>query len=399
VSQHNSREAVILSAARTPLGKFEGQLAAVPAPELGAVAIRAALERARVDPAELDEVLMGQVLQAGAGQAPARQAALKAGVPASIGASTINKVCGSGMKSVMLASQAIRAGDADCLVAGGMENMYLAPYALPGARAGFRLLDKTAVDLAVHDGLWCAVEDWHMGSAAEWVAQACDIPRQRQDEFALASHQKAVRAIAAGAFRAEIAPVEVRGRQGVTRVDTDESPRADSSLEALAKLRPAFQEDGTVTAGNAPGLNHGAAALVVAGSDWAAGKGLAPLARILGYAQAATEPQRIFLAPVAGVQRLLARTGLSMADFDLIEINEAFAAQVLADGDEIPGWDWEKVNIRGGAIALGHPIGASGARILVTLLHALRDTGGRRGLATACLGGGEAVALAVELLL
>jgi acetyl-CoA C-acetyltransferase len=259
-------------------------------------------------------------------------------------------------------------------------------------------MNREVVDLAVHDGLWCAIEDWHMGSAAEWVATACDIPRQRQDEFSLESHRRAVRAIEEGAFEREIVPVPVTDRKGnVTLVTTDESPRADTSLEALGRLRPVFDRGGTVTAGNAPGLNHGAAALVVCAADWAADRGLAPMARILGHAQAATDPQRIFLAPVEGVRRLLEKTGLAMTDFDLVEINEAFAAQALADGDMIPGWDWERVNVRGGAIALGHPIGASGARILVTLIHALQDRGGRRGLATACLGGGEAVAMAVEL--
>jgi acetyl-CoA C-acetyltransferase len=395
----SEREVVILAARRTPIGKFEGGLAGVPAPELGAAAIRAALADAGVDPAAVDEVLMGNVLQAGVGQAPARQAALKAGLPGTVSATTINKVCGSGMKAVMLGAQAIRAGDADLIVAGGMENMYRAPYALPEARGGYRLNNGAIVDLAVHDGLWCALEDWHMGSAAEWVASECGITRPRQDQFALESHQRAVAAIDAGAFRREIVPVEVRDRRGaVTTVDTDEGPRRDTSPEALAKLRPAFDPAGTVTAGNAPGLNHGGAALVIAGRDWAAAHGRAPLARIVGYAQAAVAPKEIFLAPVKGVRALLERTGLAMADFDVVEINEAFAAQVLADGDSIPGWDWSRVNVRGGAIALGHPIGASGARILVTLLHTLADQGGRYGLATACLGGGEAVALAVELL-
>jgi acetyl-CoA C-acetyltransferase len=399
MTQNNRRDVVILSGARTPIGRFEGALSGVPATELGGVAIRAAVQRAGIRPQDVDEVLMGHVLTGGAGQAPARQAALKGGLPTSISATTVNKVCGSGMKAVMLASQAIKSQDADCLVAGGMENMYLAPYALPGARQGFRLNDQTVVDLAVRDGLWCAIEDWHMGQAAEWVAQACGVPRADQDAFAAASHRKAAAAIAEGAFRAEIAPVEVRDRKGnVTVVDTDESVRPDTTAEGLARLRPAFQAEGTVTAGNAPGLNCGAAALVVAAEDWAVAAGHRPLARVLGYAQAAVDPKEIFLAPVEGVRRLLAKTGLSMPDFDLVEINEAFAAQVLADAQGIPGWDWDKVNVRGGAVALGHPIGASGARILVTLLHTLADTGGRLGLATACLGGGEAVAMAVERL-
>jgi acetyl-CoA C-acetyltransferase len=396
---NDPRDVVILSGARTPIGRFEGPLSSVPATTLGGVAIRAAVERAGIRPGDVDEVLMGQVLTGGVGQAPARQAALSGGLPATVGATTINKVCGSGMKAVMLASQAIRAHDADVIVAGGMENMYLAPYAMPGARQGYRLNDQQVIDLAVHDGLWCAIEDWHMGQAAEWVATACDVPRERQDELAVASHQRAAAATAAGAFAEEIAPVEVTDRKGnVTRIDADESIRPDTSREALARLKPAFQQEGTVTAGNAPGLNAGAAALVVTAGDWADAAGHRPLGRILGFAQAAVPPKEIFLAPVEGVQRLLAKTGLTMADFDLVEINEAFAAQVLADGDNIPGWDWSKVNVRGGAIALGHPIGASGARILVTLLHALKQTGGRRGLATACLGGGEAVAMAVELI-
>ena len=395
---NGQRQVVILGGARTPIGKFQGQLSGLPATELGAVAIRGALSRTGIDPAAVDEVLMGMVLQAGAGQAPARQAAIKAGIPATVSATTINKVCGSGMKAAMLGSQAIRSGDADLIIAGGMENMFQAPYSLPGAREGFRLLDKTAVDLAVHDGLWCAFEDWHMGSAAEWVATACDIPRERQDEFSVQSHQKALAAMERGAFKNEIEPVEVKGRKGAsTIVDADESPRADTSMEVLRGLRPVFAKDGTITAGNAPGLNMGGAALVLAGADWAEAQGYAPKARILGYAQAGVDPKEIFLAPVKGVKQLLKQTGLKMEDFDLVEMNEAFAAQILADGDQLPGWDWDKVNVNGGAIALGHPIGATGARIIITLMNALEARGGKRGLATACLGGGEAVALAIEM--
>ncbi len=396
----SQREVVILSAARTPIGRFDGALANVPAVELGATAIRAAVERAGIQPDQVDEVLMGMVLQGGVGQAPARQAAIRAGIPPHIGATTVNKVCGSGLKTVMIAAQAIKAGDANCVIAGGMENMYLAPYAIPGARAGLRLGNREIVDLTVHDGLWCGFENHHMGNSAEWVARECGITRERQDQYALASHQKAVQAIAEGAFRAEIVPVEVRDRKGnVTLVETDENPRADTSLEALAKLKPAFQPDGTVTAGNAPGITHGGAAVVVAGADWAAERGLRPLARIVGYDQGAVAPLRLFLAPVEAVHRVLARTGLTLHDIDLVEINEAFSAQVLADGDRLAaeGWDWNKVNVRGGAVALGHPIGASGTRVLVTLLHALRDTGGKRGLASLCLGGGEAVAMIVEM--
>jgi acetyl-CoA C-acetyltransferase len=395
----SDKDVVVLGAARTPTGRFEGALSKVPASQLGATAIRAAVERAGIDAADIDEVLMGCVLTGGQGQAPARQAAIKAGVPDTIGATTVNKVCGSSMKTAAMAAQAIRVGDAECLVAGGMENMYLAPYALPGARDGYRLAHKQVLDLAVHDGLWCAFEDWHMGNAAEWVAQEGGITRERQDLFAYESHQKALKAIEDGLFRREIAPVEVRDRKGnVTVVSDDETPRPDSTLEALARLKPAFQAGGTVTAGNAPGMCHGAAALVLADADWARSRGLEPRARVLAFAQAAVQPKKLFLAPVEAVARLMAKLGMSAADMDLIEINEAFAAQTLADGDRIPGWDWSKVNVRGGAVALGHPIGASGARILVTLLHALEDTGGRYGLATACLGGGEAVAMAIETL-
>lgn len=399
MNENANREVVILSSARTPIGRFDGELCHVPATELGSVAIGAAIERAGIDVEDIDEVLMGMVLQGGSGQAPARQAGIGAGIPPNIGATTVNKVCGSGTKAAMIGSQAIRVGDADVIIAGGMENMYLAPYALPGARSGYRLTNKTVVDLCVHDGLWCAMEDWHMGMAAEWIAKEYGVTREAQDEFAYQSHQKAVKAIDEGAFETEIVPVEVKGRKGkVTVVDTDENPRRDTSVEVLAKLRPAFDREGTVTAGNAPGITHGAAAMVIAGNDWAAAKGYAPVARILGADQAAVEPKRIFLAPVEAVGKVLARTGLTMDDIDLVEINEAFSAQVLADGGLIEGWDWNKVNIRGGAVALGHPIGASGARIVVTLLHALADTGGKRGLATACLGGGEAVAMVVELL-
>jgi acetyl-CoA C-acetyltransferase len=371
----------------------------VPAVELGAVAIAAAVERAGIDPAQVDETLMGCVLQGGQGQNPARQASVKGGLPPSVGATTINKVCGSSLKTVVMAAQAIRVGDDDCFVAGGMENMYLAPYALPGARAGYRMTNKTALDLAVHDGLWCAHQDWHMGRAAEWVAREGEITRERQDQFAYESHQKAIKAMEAGHFEREIAPVEVKGRKGaVTVVDTDETPRADTSLEVLAKLRAAFEKDGSVTAGNAPGLCHGAAALTVAGDDWAETNGYKPVARIMGHAEAAVEPIQLFLAPVYAIEKLLAQRKMTMDDFDLVELNEAFAAQVLADGDRIAGWDWDKVNVRGGAIALGHPIGASGARIIVTLVHALQDLGKKRGIAGACLGGGEAVAVAVELI-
>ena len=387
-------DAYILSAARTPIGKFGGGLSTTPATELGAIAIRAAVERAGIDPARVDEAFMGQVLQAGAGQAPARQAALKGGLPDGVGATTINKVCGSGLKAVMLAAQAIRAGDANLMVAGGMENMNLGPYLLPGARTGYRLGDQKVVDSTVHDGLWCSICDVHMGLHAERVATKHEITREAQDEFALRSHQRAVAAQERGAFADEIVPVSVAGKKGPTLVEADEAPRSDTSLEALARLRPAFQPDGgTVTAGNAPGITDGASALVIASK--AGLDGATPIARITGYAQADVAAEWLFEAPIHGVRRLVERVGGSIDDFDLIEINEAFAAQVLADGNEL-GFDWDRVNVNGGAIALGHPIGASGARVLTTLLYALRARGGGKGLATLCLGGGGAVAMAVE---
>jgi acetyl-CoA C-acetyltransferase len=384
----------ILSAARTPIGKFGGGLSTVPATELGATVIRAAVERAGIAPERVDEAIMGQVIQAGAGQAPARQAALTAGLPEGVSATTINKVCGSGLKAVMIGAAAIRAGDASVIVAGGMENMNLGPYLLPGARSGYRLGNQTVVDSTVHDGLWCSSCDVHMGIHAERVAAKHEVTRQAQDEFALRSHQRALAAIEAGRFADEIVPVSVPGKKGPVTVDTDENPRADTSIEALAKLKPAFQPDGgTVTAGNAPGITDGAAALVLASEE--ALDGAQPMARITGYAQADVAPEWLFEAPIEGVRRLVDRLGIALDEFDLIEINEAFAAQVLADGNAL-GFDWDKVNVNGGAIALGHPIGASGARVLTTLLHELRRRGGRRGLATLCLGGGGAVALAVE---
>ena len=387
----------ILSAARTPIGKFLGGLSTVPATALGSVAIRAAVERAAVAPERIDEVFMGQVIQAGAGQAPARQAALGAGLPNGVGATTINKVCGSGLKAVMLGAASIRAGDARVIVAGGMENMNLGPYLLPGARAGYRLGNAELVDATVHDGLWCAICDVHMGMHAERVAAKHEVSRAAQDEFAVRSHERALAAIAAGRFADEIVAVEVPGKKGPTVVDTDENPRSDTSLEALTRLKPAFQPDGgTVTAGNAPGITDGAAALVLASDAAVAEDGLKPIARITGYAQADVAPEWLFEAPIDGVRRLLTKLDLRLDEFDLIEINEAFAAQVLADGNAL-GFDWDRVNVNGGAIALGHPIGASGARVLTTLLYELKRRGGRRGLATLCLGGGGAVALAVEM--
>ena len=388
----------ILSAARTPIGKFGGGLSTVPATDLGAVAIRAAVERSGVDSTHVDEVFMGQVIQAGAGQAPARQAARKAGLPDGVSATTINKVCGSGLKAVMLGAASIRAGDANVIVAGGMENMNLGPYLLPGARAGYRLGNQELVDATVYDGLWCSACDVHMGIHAERVAAKHNVSRETQDAFALRSHERALAAQASGAFAEEIVPVEVPGKRGPTMVDTDEGPRADTSAEALAKLQPAFQTDGdgTVTAGNSPGITDGAAALVLASSEVVGADGHTPMARITGYAQADVAPEWLFEAPIEGVQRLVDKVGIPLAEFDLIEIHEAFAAPVLADGNAL-GFDWDRVNVNGGAVALGHPIGASGARVLTTLLYALRRRGGKRGLATLCLGGGGAVALAVEL--
>ena len=397
----------LVSAARTPIGKFGGALADVPAVELGGVAIRAAVERSGLPgEATVDEVLMGQVLQAGAGQAPARQAALRGGLPVTTSATTINRVCGSGLKAIMLGAAEIRAGDADVVVAGGMESMNGAPYLLPRARFGYRLGNGTLVDATVHDGLWCAVEECHMGTHAERVAIANKVSRQDQDEFALRSHMRAIAAIDGGRFEAEIVPVSVHDAKGrETIVSVDEGPRRDSTIEALARLKPAFDlpsgddrgdaTSGTATAGNAPGITDGAAATVVASERTVERYDLKPLARIVGYAQAEVEPKWLFLAPVQGVRRLLERIALPIEAFDLIEINEAFAAQVLADGREL-NFDWDRVNVNGGAIALGHPIGASGARIVATLLHELGRREGRYGLATLCLGGGGSVAMAFE---
>ncbi|MDL2334883.1 MAG: acetyl-CoA C-acetyltransferase [Chloroflexota bacterium] len=395
----------VVSAARTPIGKFGGSLADVPATTLGGIAIRAAVERAGIANDAVDEVLMGQVLQAGVGQAPARQALLKGGLADTTSATTINRVCGSGMKSIMLGAAEIRAGDAEIVVAGGMENMNQGPYLLPKARFGYRLGNAEMIDSTVLDGLWCSVEGCHMGTHAERVAIKDHVSRADQDQLALESHQKALAAIAAGRFKDEIVPVPIRKGTEEVLFDTDEGPRADTSLEALARLKPVFAlpsgedrgdaTDGTVTAGNAPGITDGAAATVVASERAVERLGLKPLARIVGYSQAEVAPKWLFLAPVKGVQKLLDKTGMAMGDFDLIEINEAFAAQVLADGREL-GFDWSKVNVNGGAIALGHPIGASGARVVATLLYELRRREGRYGLATLCLGGGGSVAMAFE---
>ncbi|MEX2583783.1 MAG: acetyl-CoA C-acetyltransferase [Gemmatimonadota bacterium] len=394
--------AVIVSAVRTPIGRFLGGLAPLSAPELGAIAVREAVGRAGVRGDDIDEVILGNVVQAGTGQAPARQAAVRGGVPATVPALTINKVCGSGLKAVMLAAQAIRAGDARVLVAGGMESMSNAPHLLRGLREGVKFGNQTLIDGLIHDGLWCSFGECHMGGHAEYTANKAGISRQAADEFSLESHRKAVAAMESGKFDREIVPVEIAGRKGTTTVDRDESPRADTSAESLAKLRPAFRNDApddidelVVTAGNAPGLNDAASALVVTSEEYARTEGLEIRARITGYASGATEPRDLFFAPVVAVRSLLEREGKAMDDYDLIEANEAFAVQALADGQEL-GWDWDRVNVHGGAVALGHPIGASGARVLTTLLHAMENRDVTTGMATLCLGGGNAVALSVE---
>lgn len=390
------RVPVIAGAARTPTGKFLGGLASFTAPQLGAIAIKEAVRRAGIDPTLLDEVIMGNVVSAGIGQAPARQAAIHAGLPDELPAVTINKVCGSGLKAVMLAAQAIRAGDAQAFVAGGMESMSNAPYLLSKARTGYRMGDGKLVDSVVHDGLWCAFENIHMGNEAEIIAEKYGVTRAEQDRFSLQSHQNAAAATTAGRFKDEIVPVEVPQKKGVLRVESDEPIRGDSSMDALTKLMPVFQQGGTVTAGNAPGLSDGASATVVVDAEFAQAHGMTVLARITGYASAAITPRYIFAAPPRAVHRLLERTGQQLSDFDLIEVNEAFAAQALANGKELD-WDWSRVNVNGGAIALGHPIGSSGSRVLITLIHELRRRGGGRGLATLCLGGGGAVAMSVEV--
>ncbi len=391
----DSTTPVLVSAVRTPIGRYLGGLSSLSAPQLGAVVIRDALKRAGVDPAAVDEVIMGHVLQGGAGQATARQAMIHAGVPGVVPALTINKVCGSGLKAVMLAAQAIKAGDAQCIVAGGQEAMSASPHYVYGMRNGIKAGNQTMVDGMIHDGLWDSFGDNHMGVYAEYTATKAGISREDQDKFAVESHRKAVAAIEAGEFKAEIVPVEVPGRKGPTIVDTDESPRKDTNLEALARLKPVFQTDGSVTAGNAPGLNDGASALVVTSLAFAKANGLKPLARVTGYATGGGEPKDLFFAPILAVQNLMKQSGSTIGNYGLIEANEAFAVQALADGRAL-GWDWTRVNVRGGAVALGHPIGASGARVLTTLLYAMKDRGVETGLATLCLGGGNAVALSVE---
>jgi len=390
------REAVILSAVRTPTGRFLGSLKGFTAPQLGAIVVKEAALRAGLPPDVVDEVIMGNVLSAGLGQAPARQAALGAGLPPRVSAVTVNKVCGSGLKAVMLAAQGIATGDADVVVAGGMESMSNAPYLLPRAREGMRLGHGELLDAMIVDGLWEAHEDYHMGCCGENVADKYHIGRQEQDEYALRSHQKAVAAIKAGRFKHEIVPVPIPQKKGepVPMTD-DETPREDTTLDALSRLEAAFREGGTVTAGNAPGVNDGAAALVVASAEKARALGRKPLARIVAQASWGVEPAMVMMAPVGAVQRIWQKTGWTPETVDLFEINEAFAVQAVAVIREL-GLDRAKVNVNGGAVALGHPIGASGARILTTLLYALRERGGSRGVAALCLGGGNGVALAVE---
>ena len=393
-------EAVILSAARTPIGKFQGALSGMNATSLGAIAVKAAVERAGIDPKDIEEVLMGNVVQAGNGQAPARQAAIFAGVPATVSATAINKVCGSGLKAAMMSAQAIRAGDGDLFIAGGMESMSRAPYLVSGRMGELKFGNQQMTDALLNDGLWDPFENWGMGMAAEFIADEYEVTRAAMDEFALRSQLKAVEAQEAGRFKLEIVPVQIPGRKGeVTIFDKDEGPRKDSTLEGLAKLKPAFKSDGKVTAGNSSTMNDGAAAVVIASRAYAEKNNLKPIASIIGYAQAALEPKYLFAAPAHAIPKLLKKIGWTLKDVDLIEVNEAFAAQVLADGYALAdqGWDWDKVNVNGGAIALGHPLGASGARVLTTLIYALKDRGLKRGIASLCLGGGEAVAMAVEV--
>jgi len=397
-----ARIPVILTGARTPIGRFLGGLAPLTAPQLGAIAVRAAVERSGIDVSAIEEVILGNVVQGGGGQAPARQAAMQAGLPATIPALTVNKVCGSGLKSVMLAAQAIRAGDLHVAVAGGFESMSNVPYFVRGMREGVKFGNQTLVDGLIHDGLWCSFGQCHMGGHAEYTATKAGITREAADTFAFESHRKAIAAMDAGKFSAEIVPVEIPGRKGPTIISEDESPRRDTSMEALGKLRPAFPKDAppevtdlVVTAGNAPGLNDGAAALVVTSQAFAEAHGLSYKAVITGYASGGTDPRDLFFAPVVAVQRLMEKAGMSIGDFDLAEVNEAFAVQALADIQAL-GMDPDRVNVHGGAVALGHPIGGSGARVLLTLLHALEDRELSTGLATLCLGGGNAVALSVE---
>jgi len=390
------KEAVIISAVRTPVGKLLGALKSFKAIDLGAIVVREAVKRAGVAPADVDEVIMGCVIQAGLGQNPARQAALKGGLPDTVSAVTVNKVCGSGLKAVMMAAQGVQLGDTEIVVAGGMESMSNAPYLLPKAREGYRLGHGTIVDSAINDGLWCAFDDQHMGCTGEVVSERFQVSRQEQDEYSLNSHRRAAAAIKSGKFKEEIVSVEIPQKKGAPVVfDTDEPVREDTSLEALGKLKPAFKDDGTVTAGNAPGMNDGASALVVSSAERARALGVEPLARIVGQATSGIEPKLVMMAPVEAIKKLLKKTGWSLNDVDLIELNEAFAVQAVAITREL-GLDPEKLNVRGGAVALGHAIGQSGSRILTTMLYEMKRRDAHRGIAALCLGGGNAVAMAVE---
>jgi len=389
--------AYIVSACRSAIGTLHGGLGSLTAPQLGALAVREAVKRSGVNPADIEEVIMGQVVQGGSNQAPARQAAIHGGVPPEAAAMTINKVCGSGLKAVMLAAQSIRAGDQHVILAGGMESMSKTPMILQGAKTGFKFGHQKLIDIMITDGLWDSFNNFHMGNAAEYTREKLNITREMQDEFAYNSHHKAVAAQEAGKFDAEIFPVEIPQRKGDPVIfNKDQGPRPDISLEKLAKLRPAFVKDGTVTAGNAPGLNDGSACTVVVSEEYMKANGLKPLAKVIDYTVAGTPPIELFFSPIYAVQKLMKKMNVDINHWDLIEANEAFAAQALADGQGL-GWDWDRVNVNGGAVALGHPIGASGTRVLTTLIYALKDRGLKTGMATLCLGGGNAVALAIEL--
>src|SRR6266446_10924744 len=390
------KQAVIISAVRSPVGKFLGALKSFKATDLGAIVVREAVKRAGVKPEDVDEVIMGCVIQAGLGQNPARQAALHGGLPDKVSAVTVNKVCGSGLKAVMMAAQGVQLGDTEMVVAGGMESMSNAPYLLPKAREGYRLGHGEMLDSVIQDGLWCAFDDQHMGCTGELVSERFDVSRAEQDEYALNSHRKASVAIKSGRFRDEIVPVEIQQKKGAPVIfDTDEPVREDTSLESLAKLKPAFKEGGTVTAGNSPGVNDGASAVVVTSADRAQALGIEPMARIVAQATSGVEPKLVMMAPVEAIQKLLKKTGWSAKDIDLIEINEAFAVQLVAIIRELD-LDLEKVNVNGGAVALGHAIGQSGSRLLTTMLYELKRRDAHRGIAALCLGGGNAVAMAVE---
>ena len=390
-------EAVIISAARTPVGKFLGSLKGFSAPELGAIVVRESVKRAGIKPEDVDEVIMGCVIQAGLGQNPARQAALKGGLPSTVAAVTVNKVCGSGLKAVMMAAQGVQLGDSEIVVAGGMESMSNAPYLVPKAREGYRLGNGDLVDAMIHDGLWCAFENYHMGCTGEVVADEYKVSRAEQDEFATNSHRKAAAAIKAGKFKDEIVPVEITQKKGPALLfDTDETVREDTTVEVLGKLKPAFKsEGGTVTAGNAPGVNDGASALVVTSLRRARELGVEPMAKIVAQAVSGVEPRLVMMAPVEAVRKLLKKTGWSSSEVDLVELNEAFSVAAIAVTREL-GLDPEKVNVNGGAVALGHAIGQSGSRLLTTVLHELKRRDARRGIVALCLGGGNAVAMAIE---